>query len=232
MKDIKKYLGICVKGLLFILMIFMMVKANYEKNIQAKAIASMCFVIVGVMNYLADKDKKNKYSIGILLALAFGIIGDVSIMKNFMMGALFFLGGHVMYFIAYHFILPFEKRQLIDLLISWIATEVILLALSMLNYRGFKMMVVCFAYATVISLIVGKAVYNHRMIKDKKTLVICIASIAFLVSDIFVAISAFRIIHTPLIRMIGLCIYYPSQFVLAQTILRKREQQKVFQNVA
>ncbi len=232
MKNTKKYLGICVKGLLFILMVFMMVKANYEKDIWAKGIASMCFVIVGVMDYIANKNKDNKYSIATLLALILGMIGDVSIMKNFMMGALFFLGGHVMYFVAYHFILPFEKRQLLDLGISWIATQAILLALFMLNYRGFKMMMVCFVYATVISLMVGKGVYNYRMIKDKSTLVICIASIAFLISDIFVATSAFKIIPTTWIRMIGLCIYYPTQFVLAQTILRKKEQQKVSRNVA
>lgn len=232
MKNNKNGVVICMKVLLFILMVFMMVKANYTKSIWAKGSASMCFVLAGVINLIVNKKKDIKYSAAILLALFFGFIGDVSIMIKFLLGAAFFLVGHIVYFVAYHFILPFHKKQLLDMGITWLVTETLLLSLSMIRHKDTKTMIVCVLYATVISLMVGKAIYNYRMINDKSTLVICVASIAFLISDMFVAISSFKILPTDWIRMTGLCFYYPSQFVLAQSILKEKEMNETSKKVA
>ena len=76
----------------------------------------------------------------------------------------------------------------------------------------------CFVITGIISIMTGKAVSLEIALKNKLTLILCIGSIAFFISDIMVLLTEFSPGNNQLFLCICHCIYYPAQFVLAQAL--------------
>ena len=109
-----------------------------EYDLVFKSLASVGFVLLGVINLIyAIKDKQNiKFAIVMTLGLFFAMLGDILLEINFIIGAIFFAIGHVIFFISYCFL---EKFKWIDLIaggIIAVAAVLVIALLPIFNFGG------------------------------------------------------------------------------------------------
>ena len=81
-----------------------------------KAITSICFVVLGLVNLtyvILQKQNNLKFPIIMAIGLFFAMLGDIMLNIEFIVGALLFAVGHVWFFIAYNFLQKFKPSDLI-----------------------------------------------------------------------------------------------------------------------
>lgn len=182
-----------------------------------KAPASVLFVVVAL---LQPHPLPGYYGV-VLAGLVLGLAGDVLLAlrgdKAFLAGLVSFLLGHVAYVAAFAMISPgagwFTLAQPVVLVVSgavfwWLRPHV-----------GADMRLPVLAYVAVISAMVmgAWAVFTNLMLPDKARWAILLGSVAFYVSDVFVARD--RFVRPGWInRLLGLPLYYTGQFLLALSV--------------
>ena len=189
--------------------------------ILVKALTSLGFVAIGVVNFiylLKNKTEEKRFAIFMLAGLVFSMLGDIFLEIIFILGAGLFAVGHVLYFVAYCFLV---KPRWLDLIISSciaVPSVLVITLVSIFNFGGILMEMVCIIYALVISCMVGKAVGNYVKFKSALTLVIMVGSILFFFSDLMLLFNVFADVS----RVFGvLCLssYYPAQILLGLSLL-------------
>lgn len=194
--------------------------------ILAKAITSALFVILGVLDaiYLVSNKAKNQKFMYLMLAgLFFAFLGDVVLEVHFIMGAVLFALGHVLFFVAYIFLNKFCWSDLICWALIFIPSVLIILFVPTLKFESILMQMVCVVYALIISLMLSKSVSNF--IKDRSVLnsILLVGSILFFFSDLMLLFSRFGGVST--CGLLCLLTYYPAEFLLAFSILFAKEKQ-------
>jgi len=184
----------------------------------AKSIASIMFVIAGLINFnYCIKNKSDlKFPKWMLVALTCAMLADILLVINFYLGVVVFAIGHVFYFVSYCMLEKFNRKDLIC------GSGVFAVALSVILFTPFLefgntfMKSVCCAYALIISLMVGKAISNLLKEKNAIYMTIVIGSILFFVSDFMLMLDKFG--NIPGTSYLCLGTYYPAQFILASSI--------------
>ena len=79
-----------------------------------KGTTSLLFVLTGVinLNYCRKNNTTLKFPIWMLIALTFGMLGDILLNINFPLGAAVFGIGHLIYLVAYSMLEKFNRRDL------------------------------------------------------------------------------------------------------------------------
>ena len=186
-----------------------------------KSITSALFVVLGIINLIyALKNKTNykKFAWTMVVGLFFAMLGDILLEIQFIVGAALFAMGHIFFFISYCFIHKFNFKDLLYGAIIFVPATLIIIFAPIFEFNGILMQIVCVVYAIIISCMVGKAINNFIIKKDKLTLMVLIGSVLFIVSDLCLLFNVFADVP----RFIGvLCLitYYPAEIVLASAIL-------------
>lgn len=186
---------------------------NYGNILLFKIPLSSLFVLAA---FLRAHPKTTYYQL-VLAGLILGLIGDVCLAlpgdTTFRSGLAAFLGGHVLYVIAFA---NLTRRA------DWLhPANLLLLPLSgyifwwLLPHLG-KMLVPVALYIVVISVMVAGAGAAFRNPRTRRAgaYLIFLGAVLFYASDIFVARDRF-IVSEFLNRLIGLPLYYTGQFLLA-----------------
>ncbi len=188
-----------------------------------KSIASVLFLLCCVFNVCfseaRDKEKRGvSYRRLLLLGQAFACTGDIVLNFDFTVGAAFFALGHVLFFAAFCSLEGFSFRGFAAFL------AVAALSFCLLRfYRGFDfkgLEVVVYAYAVVISCMLGKAfsVAASPILDKRVRSFVLFGALLFYLSDLMLVFHQFagggRLFD-------GLCLslYYPAEFLLAVSIL-------------
>lgn len=185
-----------------------------------KTLTSALFVLMGIFNlvlvFICDGKFKFK-SIVMLLGLVFAFIGDVVLIDNFILGAIFFAIGHI-FFLAYFILL--SKLTFIDALVA-LALIIFAVCLILLypNFDFDGMQVLVMVYAFVISLMLAKAIGNFITRKTLATLVLMIGAFLFFFSDLMLLFYVFSTSGAIVFDYLCLASYYPAEILLALSIL-------------
>ncbi|MBP3431996.1 MAG: lysoplasmalogenase [Clostridia bacterium] len=203
--------------------VFYMLPPNF---LWEKSITSTGFVILGISNliYALKSGNNKKFCITMVVGLLFGLLGDVLLEINFIVGAAFFGIGHVIYILAYCFL---SKLRWMDLIVSAciaIPSVLVITLVPAFNFNGIVMELVCVFYAIVISFMVGKSVSN--LIKKRTLLntLLVVGSILFFFSDLMLLLANFA--NMPLVvSILCLATYYPGQCILAHSIMHTQNSE-------
>lgn len=207
---------------LLIIMLVFDVWYMFGGGLFAKTIASMMFVMVGVINfYHCSKNIKNKNNLKfpkwMLVALVFAMIADILIVINFYSGVVLFATAHVFYFISYCKLQNTNFKDLICGVTMSIISLFIIFNIPFIDFGSSLMQIVCSTYAIIISFMVGKAISNLLSEKNNTNKIIVIGSILFFISDFMLMLDVFGNIQVASYLCLGT--YYPAQFLLGFSVL-------------
>ena len=168
-----------------------------KKNILglfAKVLAALCFIIIGHFGYLGHK---TIYTYYVVLGLILDGFGDLFLAlrnifaKNvtFLIGAICFLSGHIMYIRALSLL---ENNYLITCIVAGVILGAILFYLFNRVCRFSKVFtIVGIAYTSIIMIMVAMSVGVYYTYNSIYNLVFMLGAILFVSSDIILIINNF-----------------------------------------
>lgn len=186
-----------------------------------KGIASLCFVILGLLCSHGIHPAKL-----IVAGLILGCIADVLLnlrfifqdnkgQMGFLAGIVVFLAGHVMYLTA---ILPMAKSWILCVLVGIVLTAVIMrcLFLVITAKRVFKIFGIF--YIGVIVILNCVAIANMITAPSMFTRVFAAGAFLFLISDIVLILNTFGPVQKFSLRLTNLSLYYIGQILIALSL--------------
>ena len=205
---------------LFCILVLFTVILMLSGNNVFKILASLSFVAAGVLNYFYENQENKKFSRLLLLGLICGLFGDIGILIDFQIGAVCFGVGHILYILSFCKLNPLSWKDILPIMV-FLMIAIALSFFVLPPETEMLMRVVCLVYAGVISVMTGKAVSLHLSLKNRLSLILCIGSIAFYISDIMILFAEFSPTKAELYTNICHSIYFPAQFILAQALSKK-----------
>ena len=206
--------------IIFALGIACLIYYDYHGGLWLKGVTSSWFFLHGFVNLIYAKKKgfkETKVIYVIEIGLFLGMLADVLLGINFMVGVAAFALGHVLYIIAYNLI---EKPCLKDLcfvLPISVISIFIVMGTPFINVEDPIMEKVLIAYAIIISWMLGKALSNLKVKPSTFTWIVGIGSLLFLFSDLILAIDMFGE-SSRLTWILCSYTYWPAQHLLAQSM--------------
>lgn len=197
-----------------------------EGGLMLKALCSSGFASLGLLNLLyalLNKKKNlmfaNMMSIGLILAM----IGDIVLWFNFIIGAAFFAAGHICYLIAQCFLVKIKWQDYLVSGIIFAGAGTFILVCPLLIFWQPIIKWVCFIYALIISIMMGKAICNFIRKPNALTAILAFGSMLFFLSDLMLVFDLFIGIWD---WTGNLCMatYYPAQCLLAYTIFQNAKK--------
>ncbi len=196
-----------------------------EKYILAdvmKGLASLCFVILGIMN--SDGSSMAKL---IVYGLILGAIADVLLNLRyvfqgqngklaFLAGIMVFLSGHLVYLAA---ILPMVKNRMVVFVIGVILTAVLMkwLFTKITAEKAFKIFGIF--YIGAITLMNCSALSALISYPSLFTTIFTLGAVLFLISDLILILNTFGPEAKFTLRVANLMLYYIGQLLIALSLM-------------
>ena len=196
-------------------------KVNYMGAVILKGMASLCFVLVGVMAGNGGQLAKL-----IVTGLLLGCIADVLLNLRwvfpkkgqliFLVGILVFLGGHVVYLAA---VLPMADNWAVCVVVGVVLTALLMkwIFSKITAKKAFKIFGVF--YLGAIMLLNCVAVSNLMTAPSAFTGLFAAGALLFLVSDIVLILNTFGQESKFSLRVTNLSLYYIGQLMIAWSLL-------------
>ena len=196
-------------------------KENYMGAVILKGLASLCFVLVGVMAGNGGQLAKL-----IVTGLLLGCVADVLLNLRwvfpkkgqliFLVGILVFLGGHVVYLAA---VLPMADNWAVCVVVSVVLTALLMKWIfpKITAKKAFKIFGVF--YLGAIMLLNCVAVSNLMTAPSAFTGLFAAGALLFLISDIVLILNTFGQKSKFSLRVTNLSLYYIGQLLIAWSML-------------
>lgn len=201
-------------------------RSNY--SIILKAATASGFVLMGAVNlgFTFYTKQKKAFSLLTFFGLSLCMAGDVVLFNNFLLGAVIFVLGHILYVAAYCCLCKPALRDVIIIAAVSAVSVLFVLLYPDFNYGSSVMTAVAAVYAVVISFMLGKAVSNLTRRRDAVNTALFIGSLLFFVSDIALAFSVFG--GDPFwASPVCMFTYFPGQCVIAFSVYLYNFQKKL-----
>ena len=199
-------------------------KEEYVKAVILKGLASLCFVIFGILCSIQALNME--FTKMVKIGLFLGLIADIMLnlrfvfKKNgkivFLVGILVFLAGHVMYLCAlipgFGYLIPTLGLGAIvsALILKWIFSRIE-------AEKAFKIFGIF--YIGVIVIMNAFAIRNCLLAPNKANIIFLIGAISFLFSDIVLILNTFGKKTLFSLRITNLSLYYIGQLLIAYSML-------------
>ena len=187
-----------------------------------KTLASALFVLCGAFNltlaFVGNGENRLK-SIVMLIGIIFAFIGDVVLIRHFILGAIFFAIGHVFYLIYFIMLCKPKWVDLIVFVVIFGISASLILFLPAFEFGDLKFLILI--YALIICLMLAKAIGNYIVERNFANLIIMLGALLFYTSDLMLVFANFSSIAPRLFDQLCLWTYYPAQFLLAFSIYLK-----------
>ena len=196
-------------------------KENYIGAVILKGLASLCFVLVGVMAGNGGQLAKL-----IVTGLLLGCVADVLLNLRwvfpkkgqliFLVGILVFLGGHVVYLAA---VLPMADNWAVCVVVGVVLTALLMkwIFSKITAKKAFKIFGVF--YLGAIMLLNCVAVSNLMTAPSAFTGLFAAGALLFLISDIVLILNTFGQKSKFSLRVTNLSLYYIGQLLIAWSML-------------
>ena len=203
------------------LFIWMEKKESYVAAVILKGLASLCFVIVGVV--AGDGSHLVKL---VVTGLALGCVADVLLNLRwvfprkgqliFLIGILVFLSGHVVYLAA---VLPLAKNWVVCVVVGAVLTVLLMkwIFSKITAKKAFKIFGVF--YLGAIMLLNCVAVSNLITAPSAFSALFTAGALLFLISDIVLILNTFGPESKFSLRVTNLSLYYIGQLLIAWSLL-------------
>ena len=221
MKKIFNILNLVLISLVLVGDVFYILKGT----LLIKSLTSAGFLLLGVINLvyvIKNKEENLKFCVMMVSGLLFAMLGDIILEIDFIIGALLFAVGHVLYFVAYCFVCKFNWKDLIYGACIFIPATGVILFAPIFNFGGNTLKWLCVIYAIIISCMTGKAVANFIREKSLLTIILMLGSALFLISDLMLLFSNFTDI-SGVFRYLCLITYYPAECLLAHSLMHTKK---------
>ncbi len=189
-----------------------------------KSLTSAGFVLLGLLNFvfvILTKENDFKFSCLMFSGLFFAMLGDIILEIEFIIGAVLFAIGHLLFFVSYSTLIKFKWKDLIYGAIIFVPSVLFITLAPIFDFEGMLMEIVCVIYAIIISCMVGKSISNLIYERSLKSIVIVIGSILFFFSDLMLLLNVFGDIGR-IAGILCLATYYPAECVLAYSIIESK----------
>ena len=195
-------------------------KQNYVPAVILKGLASLCFVILGILRSPGTPMAKL-----IVAGLILGCIADILLNLRFvfkekgklvfLVGILVFLSGHILYLAA---ILPMSKNAVICIIIGIILTALLMVWIfkQITAQKAFKIFGVF--YIGAIMLLNCVAIGNLITSLSSFTGLFATGALFFLVSDIVLILNTFGKESKQSLRVTNIALYYLGQILIALSL--------------
>ena len=196
-------------------------KENYMGAVILKGLASLCFVLVGVMAGNGGQLAKL-----IVTGLLLGCVADVLLNLRwvfpkkgqliFLVGILVFLGGHVVYLAA---VLPMADNWAVCVVVGVVLTALLMkwIFSKITAKKAFKIFGIF--YLGAIMLLNCVAVSNLMTAPSAFTGLFAAGALLFLISDIVLILNTFGPKSKFSLRVTNLSLYYIGQLLIAWSML-------------
>ena len=196
-------------------------KENYVAAVCLKGLASLCFVLLGILAGSSAPIARL-----IVIGLILGLIADVMLNLRyvfkekgqlvFLVGILVFLSGHILYLAA---VLPISGKWLICLIAAAILTAFLMWwILSKITAKmAFKIFGI--VYIGAIVFLNCAAIANLIVQSSTFTGLFAIGAILFLVSDIVLILNTFGGKTRFALRVTNIGLYYIGQMLIAVSLM-------------
>ena len=193
-------------------------------NLLSKACASICFTVIGTINFIVTRNRLKEYrsaSILLLWGLLAAMLGDILINHIFTAGVVMFAAAHILFFITQQQLCPLENRNRsrdIICAVGLFAVNISFLLLVMPQDKDVLTAVICALYAIIISMMTGKAISNFIGVRSRFFGYMLLGTGLFLLSDVTLVIYGFMG-NNVLIHTVSSTMYYVSEVILADSYL-------------
>lgn len=190
---------------------------NITGKLVMKGITAGCFVALGAVNFLyalLTKPRRLAFPAALLLGLALAMSGDLTLGKNFILGAGLFAAGHLLYAVAMYIRQRFSRLDAIMSVVMFLIALALLTFTPGLDISDPAIRIVCYIYAVIISLMAGKAISCFLRQRTLTNALLALGSMMFYFSDVMLILAWFASAR----RWADLCCcwtYFPGQGVLA-----------------
>ena len=205
---------------LFILAIACLIYYDGHRWLWLKGVTSAWFVAIGVFNLIyAFKTRAERMlpMYLITLGLFFGMLADILLGINFILGILSFALGHILYLFAFCLISRPCRNDLIFIMPLSALSLFMVTATPFIQISDPILKPMLLGYAVLIGCMFGKAASNFKNNRSKDRLFMLIGSAMFWFSDLMLAIDMFG---TGWYLAGPLCCYtyWPGQNILAYSL--------------
>lgn len=192
-------------------------KKKYVSAVILKGLASLCFVIAGVLSNQGAGGSKP-----IIAGLVIGCIADVLLNLRFvfqkkgqavfLVGILVFLSGHVAYLAA---VLPMSSNQIACVIIGIVLTALLMVwILRQITAKpAFKIFGI--VYIGAITMLNSVAIGNLITAPSAFTGVFAVGAVLFLISDVVLILNTFGGKFRQSLRIANIGLYYAGQLLIA-----------------
>ena len=196
-------------------------KENYVTAVCLKGLASLCFVLLGVLSSPGTPIARL-----IVIGLILGLIADVLLNLRyvfmekgqlvFLVGILVFLSGHILYLAA---VLPISGKWLICLIAAVILTALLMWwILSKITAKmAFKIFGI--VYIGAIVFLNCAAIYNLIVKSSAFTWLFAAGAVLFLISDVVLILNTFGGKSRISLRVTNIGLYYIGQMLIALSLI-------------
>ncbi|MBQ7058904.1 MAG: lysoplasmalogenase [Firmicutes bacterium] len=196
-------------------------KENYVTAVCLKGLASLCFVLLGVLSSPGTPIARL-----IVIGLILGLIADVLLNLRyvfmekgqlvFLVGILVFLSGHILYLAA---VLPISGKWLICLIAAVILTALLMWwILSKITAKmAFKIFGI--VYIGAIVFLNCAAIYNLIVKSSAFTWLFAAGAVLFLISDVVLILNTFGGKSRFSLRVTNIGLYYIGQMLIALSLI-------------
>ncbi len=187
-----------------------------------KSFTSFLFVLCCAANlFLARKyagRRGGAYRVLLFVGQIFACAGDIALNFDFTIGAGLFAAGHVLFFAAFCSLETFTFRGFLASLLIAAGALCLLIFYPRFDFKGLDFVV--YAYAIVISCMLGKAVSvaASRVLDKRLRAVVFAGALLFFLSDLMLVFHQFAG-GGRLFDALCLFLYYPAEFLLALSVL-------------
>lgn len=206
--------------LLAVLAVCIYIYDNHIGTLMMKGVTASCFTALGLVNLgyaLCTPPRKLAFPLTLALGLILAMAGDLSIGRNFVLGAGLFAAGHILYAAAMY---ARQRFAWLDAIMSGVMFLIALAILTFtpnLNLSDPVIRVVCYAYAVIISGMAGKAISTFLRARTLTNALLAAGSVMFYFSDVMLLLAWFAGAGD-WADTACLFTYFPGQGVLAHAV--------------
>lgn len=216
----KKKLFLLLNAVLFIITLALCVRYDRVGGLRLKGLTASGFVVLGAVNLLyaiISRAKNRLFPLLMVLGLVLCMGGDIALNISFFPGVTLFTLGHILYLAAFCALKKPRWQDLIPCAVMFLISVLILRLTPSLNFGVALMEAIVYAYALIISCMVGKTVANYVQQRNLTQLLLMIGSILFYFSDVMLLLWLFgRGGQTA--DTLCLYTYFPGQCIMAHAM--------------
>ena len=189
-----KQIFLVMNIILLLLAMTCLVYYDYQGGLWLKGVTSSWFVMLGFVNLIYSRKmgcKNSHVPLLMVLAMFLGMVADVLLGIQFIVGTVVFALGHVVYSAAFCALKKFTCRDLYIIIPVGAVSLFIVLGTPYIQVEDPAMKLILVCYAVVISCMLGKSISNLLVDRSPSGWLQAIGSSLFWFSDLMLALALF-----------------------------------------